>query len=127
MKYGSFFMNYEFNGTIQGFHGTLTGQKIYDVDRFEEVEKLIADALKVLKNDWNACVTFEHFALTGTALSRIYLKADGKAEYVTWRRNAYGYVSETNTEEITITKKEIKARVLEAIELFRAEDASSAA
>lgn len=127
MKNGSFFMDYEFNGTISGFHGKLTGHKIYSVDRFEDVERLISDALKVLKTGGDACVTFEHFDLTSTELSRVYTRADGVAETVTWTRNIHGYVSHTQTAEIPLTKKSIKAFVLEAIELFRAEDAGDAA
>lgn len=127
----AFFMSYEFHASAAGFTGQLSGSRIYSVDYFEQVEKLINDALKILKTGSDATITFEHFDGYGsTALSRIHTACGvpaGKAENVTWKRNSYGYVSETNTEEITITKKEVKRLVLAAIELFREEDNKGAA
>lgn len=121
----AFFMSYSFKAHSNGFFGKLEGSKIYEIDYYESVEKLINDALKILRTGGEAEVTFEHFDLTTTALSRIYTDICGKAEGVTWRRNAYGYTVETNTEKMNVNKKEVKAFVLRAIELYRDEAAKS--
>ena len=125
--YASFFMEYEFKARASGFYGTLHGQKIYSVDDFTSVEHLIEDALKVLKTGDDAMVTFQSFDNGTTDLLRIYTKYDGNAERVTWRRNAHGYVSDTQVQEVKVGKKTVKAIVLEAIDLFKAEAAAPTA
>ena len=115
---GAFFMNYTFKATVSGFYGRLEGQKIYSIDYFEDVERLINDALKVLKTGAEAEVTFEHFGNTSTSLSRIYNSFDNQAKAVTWKRNSYGG-TESIVKDIQINKCEVKAFVLQAIELFR--------
>lgn len=114
---GAFFMNYTFKASVGGFYGRLEGQKIYSIDYFEEVEKLINDALKVLKTGAEAEVTFEHFGNTSTGLSRIYNGFDNKAKTVTWKR--CGTTTESIVKDIQINKRDVKAFVLRAIELFR--------
>lgn len=115
---GTFFMSYSFKARVNGFYGKLEGQKCYSIEYFEEVERLINDALKVLKTGNEAEVTFEHFANWTTCLSRIFTGFDGKAESVVWKYRPSG-AADTDIEKIQINKKEVKAFVLRAIELFR--------
>lgn len=126
---GSFFMSYSFKARANGFYGKLEGQKIYSIECFEEVERLINDALKVLKTGNEAEVTFEHFANWTTCLSRIYTGFDGKAETVIWNYRTPGssQPSSTDIEKIQINKKEVKAFVLRAIELFRDKEREASA
>jgi len=121
----AFFMSYSFKARANGFFGKLEGQKLYEIDYYESVDKLINDALKILRTGGEAEITFEHFDLTTTALSRIYTDICGNAEGVTWKRNSYGYTVETNTEKMNVNKKEVKAFVLRAIELYRDEASKS--
>lgn len=127
---GAFFMSYSFKARANGFYGKLEGQKIYSIEYFEEVERLINDALKILKTGNEAEVTFEHFDNWTTCLSRIFTGFDGKAETVVWNYRVPGssQPSSTDIEKIQISKKEVKAFVLRAIELFRDKerDASTA-
>lgn len=122
---GSFFMSYSFNARVNGFYGKLEGQKIYEIDYYESVDKLINDALKILKTGGEAEVTFEHFDNWTTCLSRIYTRCDGKAETVVWHQRPGGTTS-TDIETIQICKKEVKAFVLQAIELFRDKERNAA-
>ena len=115
---GAFFMSYSFKARVNGFYGKLEGQKIYEIDYYESVDRLINDALKILKTGDEAEVTFEHFDNWTTCLSRIYTRFDGKAETVVWHQRPGG-ATDTDIETIQINKKEVKAFVLQAIELFR--------
>ena len=125
MSSPSFFMEYEFKTNANGFSGTLNGFRIYNVNEFESVEKLIADCMRVLKTGSGAQVTFQSFDNGNTDLSRIYVDSDDKCNAVRWKRNAYGYVSETDVREFSLNKREVKKLVLEAIELFRDEEAKA--
>ena len=86
----SFFMAFEFKAQSNGLFGTLAGRKIYSTEYFEEVEKLIADCMKVLKTGC-ASVTFEAYGGFETIeLSRIFVDGGNKCNYIYWRRNAAG-------------------------------------
>lgn len=126
---GSFFMSYSFKARVNGFYGKLEGQRIYEIDYYESVDKLINDALKILKTGGEAEVTFEHFDNWTTCLSRIYSRCDGKAETVVWNYRTPGssQPSSTDIEKIQINKKEVKAFVLRAIELFRDKEREASA
>ena len=122
---GTFFMSYEFKASASGFFGTLSGQRLYSVEYYEQVEKLINDCMKVLKTGHDgATVTFEHFDNSVTELARIVTSGD-KIQLISWQRNIYGYVSSTDSEEKELSKKEVKKFVLRAIELFREKDAAA--
>lgn len=118
---GSFFMEYTFKVTAKGFYGRLNGEKIYSIDYFNEVEKLIDDAFRVLKTGPDATVTFQYFSLGTTDLLRIYNEYAGDGtKIVRWTRSYdWSRTTGTDVQEIKLTKKNIKAAVLEAIELFR--------
>ena len=120
-------MSVEFLTHANGFYGTMKSEKMYEVDWFDEVERLINDCTKVLKSGVGAETTFEYFNACFTALSRISVSRSGEAECVVWMRDAYGNVYETKIEKISLVKKEIKKRVLEAIKLFRKMDSEEQA
>lgn len=116
----SFFMSYAFKAHSNGLFGTLEGQKIYSVEYYEEVEKLIADCMKVLKTGSDAAVTFESYEGYETIeLCRIFVDAGNTCNYVYWQRDAAGGVYETILQEVELNRKNVKRLVLEAISKFR--------
>lgn len=122
----SFFMNFQFRDTISSFNGTFSGEKIYSTDDFESVERLIEDANKLLKSKRETTITFESFrmAYDHTDLLRIYTDCDGKVTVVWWTRNDSGAVRPHITEYGKLTKKIVKQAVLDAINLYRADEAA---
>lgn len=65
-------------------YATLAGQKIYSIEYYEEVEKLIVDCMKVLKTGSDTAVTFESYEGYETIdLCRIFVDAGNTCNYVT--------------------------------------------
>lgn len=127
-----FCISYSFNAKVGGFNGKLDGHKIYHIDYYESVDELINDALKILKTGRGAEITFERFNddgmdVTTTSLSRIYTGYGGVTEGVTWRSNAQSWRANPEIEKININRKEVKAFILRAIEMYREEEAKSEA
>ena len=119
---GAFFMEYSFSTSAAGFYGTLQGNKIYNISYYEEVENLINDAVKVLKNR-DGLATFTHFDNESTSLLRIVSEGD-TFKVIKWEyeehhsRSVFGKV----TEGILNKRKNIKEYVLQAIDCFRGFD-----
>lgn len=126
MYKGSFFVNFEFNETVAGFHGNFTGDKLYSIQHFEIVEDCINDVYKIMKTKDHATITFDYFNNGSTNLCRLYREYDGSIVFVNWTEKNV-FTSEPNiVKDIELTKKNIKKYVLRAIELFIEKDSEAA-
>ena len=122
MSKGSFYMNFRFNANVSGFYGCFTGDRLYCIDYYEEVEKLINDAYKILKAD-SPVITFEHFCDSGKDLCRLFKEYDGTLTFIRWKRAKSGAIANTATvDKIEFKKSKVKHYVLRAMEEFRAFD-----
>lgn len=125
MTNNSFFVEYNFEDSVSGFLCACTGSKIYNVEYYECVDRMIDDVCKLLKKR-NAQVTFQSFSgFQSIDLLRLFTENSGTLSSATWKYNNYGYVSETITEDgIKATKGNIKKYVIQALDLFRAREAA---
>ena len=115
----NFFMEYFFKKSVSGFKCDCTGNKLYVTTSFEAVEQLIKDACKILKEE-DGMITFQVFTGYETIdLLRLYSSWNGNITAVHWKRNSFGNVCETWTDEgLKNTKNTVKQYVIEAIKLF---------
>ena len=123
IKMSSFFMEYEFSECVSGFPGQFHGEKIYDLYSVESIERLIDDALRVLKERRDSMVTFQLFTgYESVDLLRLFRSAgyDGsRMTEVFWKRNESGFVTETRTtENIEINKRNVRKSVYKATSMF---------
>lgn len=123
----SFFIDFSFHDRLAGFAGDFHGMQIYSVDYYEDVERLINDCAKLIKKR-DCQITFQTFTgYNSIDLLRIGQEYDGKIWRVEWRRNANGFVHQTDKAEgLPMTRATIKKAVLDAINKHRMQEAKTA-
>lgn len=121
----SFFMDFTFSDNVSGFRVSCHAAKIYEIEFFECVDRMLDDAMKILRKD-DAQVTFQLFTGYETIdLLRICRTFDGKLDAVIWKYNSYGYAYETRLErDNKLTRKTVKDYAVRAMELFRARESA---
>lgn len=119
----SFFMDFTFSDNVSGFRVSCHAEKIYAIEFFENVDRMLDDAMKILRKD-DAQVTFQLFTGYETIdLLRLCRTWDGKLDAIVWKYNDYGYVTETKLErDNKLARKTVKDYAIRAMELFRARE-----
>lgn len=125
MTNNSFFAEFEWKDRVCGMGVSCNSSMVYSLDCPESIDKLIADACKILRQD-DATVTFQCFTGYETIdLLRLMRDYNGALDMVTWRRNSKGFLVETNIERGSkMTRPNIKRYIFRAIELFRNTEAA---
>ena len=119
----SFFMEFEFSDRVSGLSGEFHGFNLYDLNSTESIERLVNDALRILKEKRNGMVTFQLFTgFQSIDILRLF-RSDGfsNAEMteIFWIRNQFGDVLESyNTKNIAINKRNGRSSIYKATARF---------
>ena len=109
---------------VDGILGNFTADKFVSVDRFESVDNLIDMIVKFLRKYRNHIdITFGYFGNTSVSYGRMIGNFangdDGKPTYdlIEWRGN-----SVDRTENVKLTRKNVKENILHFIERFKEDE-----
>ncbi len=119
MTENSLFVEVEFTEATSGFIGKFHGDKLYLVEYDSEIEKMVNDVLRIMRDKKASIITFVCFrGYDSVDLMRIVKDSGNEMTQVIWKRNT-SFVSEVNTiPHIKINKRSTRKIVNSAIDMF---------
>ena len=100
------FVEYEFKKHVSGFYGEFRASKFYDVYSTEQIEKLVNDVTRVLKENRDCMITFQFSGdYRNVDIMRFIGTSSDSFAFIFWKRDENGKHINTFREDSLSNRK----------------------